>query len=463
MKSKQGLFLLCLIVSFCLLVQLHVGLAIVFSIFFGLLQANLWSQNLRTFLYLLLGFGMPILPDLGFVVATRILNWFDLIFIIFGAWGLLHYFGTKNSYRLDKVSCSSLVFLFVLLCLVFRSPLFVISLREWVSYLVNFFLTYWIIQSLDKKDLKPFMVAVLSASILVCIVALWQNLNGFRFPTVIDGEVSIRLGVPGTFSDSLILSMYAGFMTILSLMGVFRYQNMMRYFCIFCAFANLLSIKLALSRNGIFIVLMTTVIFMIFRFIDWSTTWRKAVRIPVILVSAPIIGAMSLNFMPMDIYNRITSAFYLFSGSNDPVIMYNIRSTLGRLENYKASVKIFLENPLEGIGLGLYPVFTKFHDTDGFYTGLLAETGLVGLVGFLIFALTTINFLRTCIVKFKSESGSLNTNNVVVFYEVYAALILSLFLVSFFEPVFKIQIMTFYIFYFIRSLAMESRIYELVR
>ena len=224
---KQALFLLSLMIIFSLLVQLHVGLALTFSVVFGLFQANLWSRNLRSFLYLILGFGMPILPDLGFVVATRTLNWFDLIFIIFGAWGLLHYFSSKSSYKLDKVSFSGLIFLLILLCLVFRSPMFAISLREWVSYLVNFFLTYWIIQNLDKKDLKPFLITVLSASVLVCIVALWQNWNGFRFPTVIDGEVSIRLGVPGTFNDSLILSMYAGFMTILSLMGVFRYENMM--------------------------------------------------------------------------------------------------------------------------------------------------------------------------------------------------------------------------------------------
>ena len=106
-----------------------------------------------------------------------------------------------------------------------RSQVIIVSFREWISYVVNFFLTYWVIQNISAKDLKPFLIAILGASYLVNLMAVWQKYNGFRFPSVIDGEVSIRLGVPGTFEDSLLLSMYAGFMGILALMGVLRFPR----------------------------------------------------------------------------------------------------------------------------------------------------------------------------------------------------------------------------------------------
>ena len=71
------------------------------------------------------------------------------------------------------------------------------------------------------------------------------------------------------------------------------------------------------------------------------------------------------------------------------------------MENYKAAIKIFLDNPVEGIGLGLYPVVTKFHDADGFYTGLLAETGIVGSLSFLVFAFCFISFVYAHLRSFQ--------------------------------------------------------------
>lgn len=461
MLRKQIFQLLGYTVLLCAGIQIHAGLTLFVALLFCLLKTKLWSGNLRSFLYLTLGVGMPLFPDLGLEIAGRILNWFDLLFIIFGVWSLLHFFSNKQRYRLDRVSFGAIFFLLILLMLVWRSSIFAVSFREWISYAVNFFLTYWVIQNLDLKNLQAFIISVLSASIFVSLVALWQNLNGFRYPTLADGEVSIRLGVPGTFEDSLVLSMYAGFMVILGLMGFMRFRAHLKYFCLLGIVMNLLSIKLALSRNGIFILGVSLIIFMLIRFGDWLKYWRNAIRIPLILLSTPLCCVMLLIVMPTDIYHRITSAFYLFSGSNDPVIMYNIRSTLGRLENYKTSLQIFWENPWEGIGLGLYPILTKFDDTDGFYTGLLAETGFIGMAGFLVFALAFISLVLVCIRRLKSLNQTIEMSKIVIFYEMYAALILALFLVSFFEPVFKVQIMTFYIFYFLRLLTFESGEHEM--
>ena len=48
----------------------------------------------------------------------------------------------------------------------------------------------------------------------------------------------------------------------------------------------------------------------------------------------------------------------------------------------------------------------------------------------------------------------------MLFYQLYFSLIIALFLVSLFEPIFKIQIMTFYIFYLLRLLSVESDLFK---
>ena len=443
-------------------IQIQSNFTLIFILIICILLAQLWSGNLRAFLYLFLGIGMPLFPDVGIDLGGRILNWFDFLFLIFGSWNLFNFLKQDRRPKLDRVIIASIFFLSVLLLLAMRSQIIVISLREWISYVVNFFLTYWIIQNPSARDLKPFIIVVLGGSYFVSLTAAWQKYNGFHFPDIVDGEVSIRLGVPGTFEDSLLLSMYAGFMAILALMGACRYIGLLRCYCWISFAVNLITLNLALSRNGIFILVVSICFFILFRFLEWLRNWRKAIRIPILILGFPIFSLGLILILPRDIYHRITSIFYLFSGTSDPVILYNIRSTLGRLENYKAAINIFLDHPVEGIGLGLYPILTKFHDADGFYTGLLAETGLVGSLSFLVFAAAFISFVYSRLNIFVDRRGfeANQYNRVLIFYQLYFSLVIALFLVSLFEPIFKIQIMTFYIFYILRMLSAEIQLIE---
>jgi O-antigen ligase len=291
-------------------------------------------------------------------------------------------------------------------------------------------------------------------------VALWQKLNDFTFPDVLDGEVTIRLGVPGTFEDSLVLSMFSGTMILLVIMGWVRFNHTgFRILCVLSGLINLLSLKLALSRNGIFLLGVAFLIFLLIRFTSWAKDRQSAMKIPLTILGIPLCLGLGLKLLPQDIYYRIVSAFYLFSGSNDPVILYNIRSTLGRLENYREAVKVFLENPFEGIGLGLYPVLTRFEDADGFYTGLLAETGLIGAVAFLCFAFCVILLVLNSLRRFGnlSQKGGDYDHRRRIFYELFCGMVGAYFLTSFFEPVFKVQIMSFLFFFLLKMMRLESQ------
>ncbi|MCJ8346301.1 O-antigen ligase family protein [bacterium] len=446
MSQYLGLYLF-LILFFVLMIFVSPALALVFSLFLALVIPQFWTKNTIYFLFLFLGVFIPLFPDLGVNISGRVLNWFDLFLLAFGGWNILHAFSENNKQRFDSVLLGSACFLSVLFVLIFRSPDQMISMRDFVSYLVNFFLTYYIMEDLSKKQMETFVLGILSSSCLITLIALWQKINGYTFPTEVDGVITYRLGVPGTFDDSLVLSMYAGFMVILAGMGYVRFQRHRLFFTI-AILSNLLSLKLALSRNGMFILGVALSVFILFCFFEWIKDRRKSQLIPITIVFLPVFSILSLYLMPRDVYHRIVSVFYLFSGSKNEIIMYNIRSTLGRLENYKAAIKLFLENPIEGIGLGMYPHLTKFHDADGFYTGLLAETGLVGCLGFLCFVIGVVQLMKKSYQNLTQES--------LLFYQLFISLFVALMLVSFFEPVFKIQIITFYFFFFLKNLKQEA-------
>lgn len=434
---------LCFLV-FVFLFWLEAGfLALLLALFLASFIAQLWVGHGFFYPFFLLAVLIPLFPDVGIYVLERNLNWFDCLFLLIALWHLAHLF-RRSHRRWDTVLSGSAIFLLILLLLVFRSPDKAVSARDYISYLVNFFLVYWLMDDFSEADIQLFTVGSLLSSILVTMVALYQKVNNFSFATVEDGASTIRLGVPGTFSDSLILSMYAGFMIILAVMALSRCRhNGWRLVFIFSIVTNLISLRLALSRNGMFIVGVSIFFLLCFRFLSWIKNRRQAWRIPLVLCFGPVLLSIGILLLPNDVYYRISSVFYLYSGSTDPTIQYNIRSTLGRFENYREALRLFVRHPVEGVGLGMYRHVTKFDDADGFYHGLAAETGLLGVFGFCFFLIGVFRFIYQ---KFPKKEA------VERFYaEIFTSLVIALFLVSFFEPVFKVQVMSFYFFFYLHN------------
>ena len=72
-------------------------------------------------------------------------------------------------------------------------------------------------------------------------------------------------------------------------MGFLRFKGLMRSFCGISFLVNLITLNLALSRNGIFILIVSLCIFLFLRFIDWLQSWRDAVKIPIVMLSFPFL------------------------------------------------------------------------------------------------------------------------------------------------------------------------------
>ncbi len=423
----------------------QIVLAFIFSVAFAFLSPTIKYGNFEVALLFFLGFFLPLFPDQGLLIYGRILNWYDVILLLFFVSLMARPLSRETLSRMDSISQASLLFLAVLLVLAFMSQDRLISIRDWVSYAVNFLLVWFVMLRLSEAHYQRFLYCITASTLIVTLVGLIQRLSGFQFASTADGEVSIRLGVPATLGDSLVLSMYGAMMTVYHGLALIRARNdLERFWFGLGLLASLFCIRLSLSRNGILMVAVVVGVLFLLRFGTWILSRRNAVKIPIVLIFVPMLAYGSLFIMPQDVYNRITSIFYLFSGSPDPVIAYNIRSTLGRLENYREALRLFVNNPVSGIGLGLYPHLTKFEDADGFYPGLAAETGLVGIFGYFIFWIAVwIQLLRA-----RQQAHEFWDKLQV---ELVIALFLAMSLVSFFEPIFKLQVMSFYFFFLLRQ------------
>ena len=91
-------------------IQYQSNLTLIIALAMVLLLAQLWSGNVRAFVYLLLGVGMPLFPDVGIHLGGRVLNWFDFIFLVFGSWNLFNFFKHDDRPKLDRVILASIFF-----------------------------------------------------------------------------------------------------------------------------------------------------------------------------------------------------------------------------------------------------------------------------------------------------------------------------------------------------------------
>ncbi|MBW7877095.1 MAG: O-antigen ligase family protein [Candidatus Cloacimonetes bacterium] len=445
------LFLGVLLV-FLLICLDQIILAAIFSIAFAFLSPTVKHGNFEVALLFFLGFFLPLFPEQGIVVYGRVLNWYDVILLLFFVSLMARPLSRETLGRIDSVTQASGTFLAVLFILALNSPDLPISIRDWVSYAVNFLLVWFVMLKLSEAHHQKFLWLVTASTLIVTLVGLIQRLSGFQFASTADGEVSIRLGVPSTLGDSLVLSMYGAMMTVFHGLALIRARNDgERFWFVLGLLASLFCIRLSLSRNGMLMVAVVVCVLLLLRFGTWILQRKNAVKIPIVMIFVPMLAYGSLFLMPQDVYNRITSIFYLFSGSPDPVIAYNIRSTLGRLENYREALRLFMNHPVSGIGLGLYPHLTKFEDADGFYPGLAAETGLAGILGYFVF------WIVVWLELLKARKQALDFGQQLQ-VELVIALFLAMSLVSFFEPIFKLQVMSFYFFFLLRQIVCKPSV-----
>jgi len=148
------------------------------------------------------------------------------------------------------------------------------------------------------------------------------------------------------------------------------------------------------KRVAWFMMLFSGTFYLIYlMFITRSLSFKRFV--PYAAVFMAVLSVLILSHLPLK--NRVISTADIFSGDTNIIEL----STARRVSLWQVSVEIFRDNPVNGVGpRGYREVFTKYANEDNFWVQngragtthphmmlaeIASETGLLGLVGLLIF------------------------------------------------------------------------------
>ncbi len=241
---------------------------------------------------------------------------------------------------------------------------------------------------------------------IICLAALSQAFFGYiqayfdLGPQAFTREGSSLLRVYGTFDQP---NPYAGYINI--------------------TLAIVLTLAL-LAQNVMLRILagMAMILLAIALYLSQSRGGEIAIAIGGIIVLA-IIGAYCAGLVPqhyfMPILKQLGLAGISLTAPNDADY-----STAERLAHWIAGINMFLDHPLLGVGIGNYPVaYPKYFITifvlplghaHNYYINIAAETGIVGLGGFMLFLVAifvagghTLRAINTRLQQFQKQRKSL--------------------------------------------------------
>jgi O-antigen ligase len=126
------------------------------------------------------------------------------------------------------------------------------------------------------------------------------------------------------------------------------------------------------------------------------------------------------------------SLFFVFTAFHDvkttQLVMFALnRGDSNRFVIWKDTMHMFFNNPLRGVGLGNYPIVYPAYETGNspwlilyaynIFLHIVAETGIIGLCGFIIFSLTLFFYLHR-----QSALWDMSGNKMIFYFILYGCI-----------------------------------------
>jgi len=285
---------------------------------------------------------------------------FPLVFVYLKNFLILVIFSQVLFISLNGIKNSSLGFLY-LLRLFSYSAMFVV--------LWNFFE--------KSKDLKKKIVDYLI--VVFFFIAIFGWLQYFLFPDMrafsFWGWDDHLFRMVGTFFDPTFTAILLVFGVIICLA---KYQKTKKVIYVVGLLPIILALYFTYSRAGYLALIFGILVYLII---------KKKLKI-------------SLFIIPLFVFGL----FFLPHSGGEGTNLRRMFSIEARIENYKQTTKIFLENPVFGVGynnicwakqnyLGIFD--TNSHACSGSDSGILFLLATTGLVGFIIFSMFCYMLIRT--------------------------------------------------------------------
>ncbi len=219
----------------------------------------------------------------------------------------------------------------------------------------------------DRKQLKAFVWAMLLTCVIVSIISLTQIPEGGRISAPFEGKV----GEPNTYGGYLVFMMSIA--TGLALM-----EESFRTRLVALSLVILFSIPLLYtqSRSSYLAAIPAVLSFL------WLSKRKQWIPLALLLV------ALLLPFMaPKVTKDRVSYTFTQGVGRPDSVAIAGVQldtSTSARLQSWQEAMRDLVRHPVLGFGV------TGYRFVDAQYVRVAAETGLLGLLLFLLLLATIL-------------------------------------------------------------------------
>lgn len=212
----------------------------------------------------------------------------------------------------------------------------------------------------DKRQIRNFLWALLFTCIVVSFIGIAQIPGGGRVSAPFEGEI----GEPNTFGGYLVFMMAIA-------IGLFLTTNSLRDKLIYGGISVIAFIPFLFTQSRSSYLAFFP---MLFAFV-WLSEKRKLIIIFLLFMAIfiPLIA-------PQKVRDRIAFTFTQ-SPHPDQVQIGDIRldtSTSARLISWQGALKDTIRHPILGFGV------TGYYFVDAQYPRVLAETGIIGMISFLL-------------------------------------------------------------------------------
>jgi O-antigen ligase len=247
-----------------------------------------------------------------------------------------------------------------------------VNLKTGVLFVLKYFeyvVIYFMVANYfkDRKQLKTFVWAMLFTCVIVSVVSLAQIPEGERISAPFEGKV----GEPNTYGGYLVFMMSIA--TGLALM-----EESFRTRLVAFSLVILFSIPLLYtqSRSSYLAAIPAVLSFL------WLSKRKQWIPLALLLV------ALLLPFMaPKVTKDRVSYTFTQGVGRPDSVAIAGVQldtSTSARLQSWQEAMRDLVRHPVLGFGV------TGYRFVDAQYVRVAAETGLLGLLLFLLLLATIL-------------------------------------------------------------------------
>jgi len=313
---------------------------------------------------------------------------------------------------------------------------FIIPLKRWLTPIILYFIVFNMVK--DKETLRKTVITMMLVILIVAFMAAIDYLD-VRYASTIE-----KARVGGVFEQSNTLGGFFVYNMFLFLGFFFSYFPNFRYYLMLIPFLVCFRGIMVTFSRGAYIGCAFGMI---------AAAFFKNKILFAVVIFLLIFSILNPMILPPGIRNRMESTFF-----SDKVLTTDIEdlrdpSAQSRIIIWKGAIEMIKDNPLFGVGYGLFPSVIPSYapignmDAHNTYLILAAEMGIPALILFLIILLIMIKNARWLYKKTKDKfikafslgmlgglfglivvnmfGSRLNSEEVSAYFWIYAGLIMA--------------------------------------